>query len=376
MRNVVSVALAATLLACGGSDTATGPTTSLTLSAPAGGLVPGQSAQLVATATSNGQPAGTDGLTYTSSAPGVATVSAQGLLVAVAPGGTTITARLRGATATLSVTVLQGGLVTPAGGTIRMTSGNVEVIVPPGAVTSETPIMLAAAPAPWVDPTLARGSVYQVGAEGTTFALPVTVRVRYTPSNAPYGLPQAALGLRRVAGTSWVDIRPSTVDSVGGSVTASLTQTGIVSVGRLVPTEPCTAAAHRQFDFWVGSWNMTNGAQSAGENFITSEPGGCAVFENYVTATNLSPGRSVSFYNPHTNRWYQTYIDAGGNMVLLGSTQVSDGSLVMDSPAQGQAWTRTSWTREAGGNVRQVISSTTNGGTSFNVVYDLVYRRK
>lgn len=369
--------LAATM-SCGGNDGPTAPTLILSLRAPDPLLVPGQTTALELAATRNGQPVSTTGALFASSSPSVAAVSGNGVVTAVALGTTTLTAQLNGQQATASVAVRDGGILTPAGGVLRTSGGEIEVTAPSGAVESPTPVAIAlTAGSPWVDPTLVRGSVFTLGRDGQRFARPLTVRVRYVAANAPYGLPQSALGVRRALPTSaWVDLHPSVVDSATGYVTASTTDAGTFSVGRLVPTTPCIGPAYRAFDFWVGAWNMTDRGQAAGENFITAESGGCAIFENYITATNLSPGRSVSFYNPATDRWYQTYIDAGNNMVLLRSTSYADGAIPMVSVPQGNAFTRTTWTRNGDGSVRQLIEGTGNNGQTFVVQYDILYRRK
>jgi hypothetical protein len=105
------------------------------------------------------------------------------------------------------------------------------------------------------------------------------------------------------------------------------------------------------------------------------EPGGCAIFENYITPTALSPGRSVSFYNTDDGRWYQTYVDAGGNLVRLGSTIWSAQQLIFVSPPPG-ALTRTTWTLNLDGTVRQFIEASGNNGQTWIPSFDLLYRRK
>lgn len=368
--------LLVTAVACGGGPPSE-PADPLSLRAPESQLVPGQSTQLELTTTS-GQPANVAGATFTSSASAVASVTAQGVVTAVAPGNTTITAQEGSRRATVAISVLPGGVLTPDGSTLRMPGGELELVAPAGAVDAATPVRLSVLGAPpWVDPTVVRGAVFSVGQDGQRYLKPLTLKARYTTTTVPYGLPQSALGLRRASPMgAWIDIRPSTVDSTTGTVTATVTESGTYSVGRLVPTTPCVGAAYRAFDFWVGSWNMTNLGQPVGENFITAESTGCAIFENYITATNLSPGRSISFYNPDTDRWYQTYIDAGNNMVLLRSTSYANNHIPMVSPAQGNVFTRTTWSLNGDGTVRQFIEATVNNGQTFSTQYDLLYRKK
>lgn len=179
-----------------------------------------------------------------------------------------------------------------------------------------------------------------------------------------------------MSGTTWADIRPSTVDVTASTVTAAISQTGTISVGRLVPTEPCIGADYRAFDFWVGSWNMTDRGQNAGQNSITMEPGGCAIFENYVTQTPISPGRSISFFNADEGVWYQHYIDAGGNQVRLRSISHSGNQIVMVTPVVNNQMGRTTWSLNPNGTVRQFIEASGNSGQTWVTAYDMLYAKK
>jgi len=82
-------------------------------------------------------------------------------------------------------------------------------------------------------------------------------------------------------------------------------------------TQPCTTAGFRQFDFWLGTWDLTWAAgdsTATGTNIITAELGDCVIEENFTTHDdNPFMGRSLSVYNPKTDRWSQTWVDNSGN---------------------------------------------------------------
>jgi len=45
---------------------------------------------------------------------------------------------------------------------------------------------------------------------------------------------------------------------------------------------PCSAAEHRQFDFWLGDWEVKGPAgKVAGRNSISSTHNGCVVVESW-----------------------------------------------------------------------------------------------
>src|ERR1044072_7441350 len=65
-------------------------------------------------------------------------------------------------------------------------------------------------------------------------------------------------------------------------------------------TSACDASEHRQFDFWLGEWNVrTPDGKLAGVNDIRREYNGCVLHERYSTARGYS-GESLG--NPRTPR--------------------------------------------------------------------------
>src|SRR5918992_3271668 len=82
------------------------------------------------------------------------------------------------------------------------------------------------------------------------------------------------------------------------------------------PPSPCkTRPEHRQFDFWVGEWDVRNPrGQQAGTNSVQLILGDCVVFENWTGARGSS-GKSFNVYNAATGKWRQTWVDNSGGMV-------------------------------------------------------------
>src|SRR5689334_4174783 len=83
------------------------------------------------------------------------------------------------------------------------------------------------------------------------------------------------------------------------------------------PATPCTAPEYRQFDFWLGDWDVTNPAgKAAGHNRVTSEYGGCVLQEHW-TGAGGSVGSSFNIYDPVRKVWHQTWVDNGGTLLEL-----------------------------------------------------------
>jgi hypothetical protein len=151
-----------------------------------------------------------------------------------------------------------------------------------------------------------------------------------------------------------------------------------------VPSPPaaasCATAQHRQFDFWLGQWDVTNPAgQLAGHSRIESILGGCVLLENWDSPSGVS-GKSFNIFNAATGQWEQFWVDnsgsrlhlsgglAAGNMVLQG---------VQDKPnAQSglKQHERITWTPNADGSVRQHWETSTDDGKSWKTSFDGLYR--
>ena len=77
--------------------------------------------------------------------------------------------------------------------------------------------------------------------------------------------------------------------------------------------KPCSAPEAGQFDFWVGSWELTWNDTVKGTNVITKELDACVVHENFSDPAGKFYGRSYSIYNPSKKLWQQTWVDNQGN---------------------------------------------------------------
>src|SRR5436190_5534558 len=76
---------------------------------------------------------------------------------------------------------------------------------------------------------------------------------------------------------------------------------------------PCLySPAARQFDFWVGEWNVFNPqGQQAGTSVIQQVAEGCGILENWTDRFGTT-GKSINFYDPQAQKWNQYWIGANG----------------------------------------------------------------
>lgn len=139
--------------------------------------------------------------------------------------------------------------------------------------------------------------------------------------------------------------------------------------------QPCTAPEYRQFDFWIGEWEVRNPAgQLAGTNSITREYEGCLLVERWEGAGG-GAGTSQNFYHKGDGRWHQNWIDsqANGPLWLVGGID-DDGSMVMtDVDPTNSPLSRITWTPNPDGSVRQHWEQSTDGGETWGTVFDGLY---
>jgi hypothetical protein len=161
----------------------------------------------------------------------------------------------------------------------------------------------------------------------------------------------------------------------GGLVLGLATLSSAIGAGS---PPPCAAAEHREFDFWLGSWNVhTPDGRLAGRNEIEREYGGCVIHERYDTDRGYR-GESLNVYDAGRKVWHQTWVDSSGTLLLLEGG-LRDGSMVLEGETAGEggrsARHRITWTPNADGSVRQLWESTDAEGR-WTVAFDGRYTRR
>ena len=106
-----------------------------------------------------------------------------------------------------------------------------------------------------------------------------------------------------------------------------------VAAGPPPTPPPCASAArNRQFDFWLGTWDVYPSAAPIatappiGVNVITSIEGGCVLLEMW-TDSRGGTGRSFNWYDTNLRTWRQLWLDQGGNTLDYTSGEYRDGAM-------------------------------------------------
>ncbi|MGA9768130.1 MAG: tetratricopeptide repeat protein [Blastocatellia bacterium] len=145
-------------------------------------------------------------------------------------------------------------------------------------------------------------------------------------------------------------------------------------------TRPCQyAPEYKQFDFWVGEWNVeTQQGQPAGKNIIERMEQGCILMENWTGAAGGS-GKSINFYNAGTGKWRQTWVDSTGGVAEYEGAY-KDGAMRFDGDpviTNGKKTLRRLTLTSLGPDrVRQLFEQSADDGKTWTPQYDLIYVRK
>jgi len=140
----------------------------------------------------------------------------------------------------------------------------------------------------------------------------------------------------------------------------------------------CSAPAYRQFDFWIGEWQVhTPEGKFAGVNRVERQYDGCVIHEHYTTGRGYS-GESLNSYDTTRKVWHQTWVDNSGTLLLLEGGLV-DGKMVLQGELADDkgmvSKQRITWTPNADGSVRQHWETADAKGV-WSTAFDGMYTKK
>ncbi len=138
------------------------------------------------------------------------------------------------------------------------------------------------------------------------------------------------------------------------------------------------AAERRQFDFWIGNWDVQVNGQTVGENLVELEARGCTLVENWKGGSG-NIGKSLNVYDPAVKKWKQFYVGSGG-MVLEVAGEYKDNVMRLEGETVGQNGARVlnilSFHNLPDKTVRQHWQTSSDGGKTWQTVWDAIYVRK
>ncbi|HKE45651.1 MAG TPA: hypothetical protein VKB41_14065 [Steroidobacteraceae bacterium] len=161
-----------------------------------------------------------------------------------------------------------------------------------------------------------------------------------------------------------------------GALCMNLSTPSSVAESQPQQEKPCSRPEYRQFDFWLGSWTVSENGKVAGTNHIESILGGCGVHESWRGAGG-NEGNSLNYYDAPRQVWHQTWIDQSGNALVLEG-RFEHGAMRLQGQRPGKSagqvdQHRITWTPLAGGNVRQLWEVSSDGGKTWAQAFDGLY---
>lgn len=145
----------------------------------------------------------------------------------------------------------------------------------------------------------------------------------------------------------------------------------------------CTSAEHRQFDFWVGEWDVMpsggSGQTIIAESSITLIDQGCVIMEEWRPFRGAH-GHSLNMYDTADSKWHQTWMAASGLRTEYAGT-FENGAMYLDAltPLPGvpaNARSRMNFQQVDANTVRQWGEQFDDAAQRWNVTWDLTYRRR
>lgn len=139
---------------------------------------------------------------------------------------------------------------------------------------------------------------------------------------------------------------------------------------------PCSGAEYREFDFWIGEWEVYSGDKRVGANRIERISEGCALLETWRNAKGVE-GRSINAYDASAKRWRQFWAGGDGGVLRLEGGLV-DAAMVLEGVAPDasgkEVAQRITYTPLPDGTVRQLWEAA-DGKGGWTTSFDGNYRR-
>lgn len=162
--------------------------------------------------------------------------------------------------------------------------------------------------------------------------------------------------------------------------------TVIISASSLFGQKPCSNPVYRQFDFWLGEWEVFNvNGKKAGDSKISLILDSCIIFEEWISANTTQgiryAGKSFNTYNNRSKQWQQTWVDnVGGSTEFLTGKSENDKIVFQTASFQlskdTMAMRKLTFYNLGKEKVRQHGEISKDNGASWATEYDLEYRRR
>ena len=140
-------------------------------------------------------------------------------------------------------------------------------------------------------------------------------------------------------------------------------------------SRPCQDPRYRQFDFWIGEWDVFSGDRLVGRNRIERILDGCVLMENWV-GQGGSKGHSFNLFNAASGKWEQTWVDNSGTVInFKGSFDPNKQAMAFTANAADTSKHKMTFWRMPDGSIKQKWEAAAKG-QEYRVLFEGTYRRR
>ena len=136
--------------------------------------------------------------------------------------------------------------------------------------------------------------------------------------------------------------------------------------------------AQRQFDFWLGEWDLSWGDGATATNSIYRDFDGHVIVESFDGRPSLElQGTSLTTYDPAAGTWKQTWVDnQGSHYEFAGAFRAGEMELRTETEVLGRpALLRMRWFNIREDALDWAWERSDDGGTRWTPLWEVAYSR-
>lgn len=166
------------------------------------------------------------------------------------------------------------------------------------------------------------------------------------------------------------------------TIIAAICYTAVASQSKL----PCSYPKFRQFDFWIGEWEVFGkNNNKAGDSKISVILDSCVILEEWTSASLQQglryAGKSFNSFNKKTKQWQQTWVDNTGATTEYLTGKFENNAIIFTTnpfafSKDTLAIRKLSFFNVEPNKIRQLGEISKDGGATWLTEFDLEYRRK
>lgn len=129
----------------------------------------------------------------------------------------------------------------------------------------------------------------------------------------------------------------------------------------------------RDFDFWLGEWDVTWGDGETGTSSVYSDFDDRVIVESFDGRPSSElQGMSLSTFDEAAGVWRQAWVDSRGTFIVVSGSREDD---VMELRTETGPLRRARWHDVTPDSFRWTLERSSDGGASWETVRELRYER-